>query len=61
MAENKKRDIKKQRKSSSVSENMMSGKFRFLNEKLYTTDSNDAVELFKEKALFDDYHQGYRQ
>ena len=39
----------------------MSSKFRFLNEQLYTTASNEAVELFKEKELFENYHEGYRQ
>lgn len=60
----KKRDKKFKQKStvtSKVSESMMSSKFRFLNEKLYTTGSDEAVELFKEKELFENYHEGYRQ
>lgn len=37
-------------------------KFRFLNEQLYTTKSEEALSLFKEDpALFADYHEGYRQ
>ena len=48
--------------SSKMSENLKSSKFRFINEKLYTTPSVDAVELFKSQpSLFDDYHEGYRQ
>ena len=47
---------------SKMSENLKSSKFRFLNEKLYTTPSSSAVDLFKkEPNLFDDYHEGYRQ
>jgi hypothetical protein len=55
----KKRDKKFKQKStvtSKVSESMMSSKFRFLNEQLYTTGSDEAVELFKEKELFENYH-----
>ena len=51
----KKRDKKFKQTStvtSKVSESMMSSKFRFLNEQLYTTGSDEAVELFKEKELF---------
>ena len=46
----KKRDKKGKNKStvtSKVSESMMSSKFRYLNEQLYTTVSDQAVELFK--------------
>ena len=60
----RKRDLKHKSKStvtSKVEESMMSSKFRFLNEQLYTSASKDAVSLFKDEAMFSDYHQGYRQ
>lgn len=66
----------KERVQSKISENMMSSKFRYLNEQLYKSPSGNAVELFKENPnLFDDvsastnqvlllilfqYHEGYR-
>ncbi|KAJ3090943.1 25S rRNA (adenine645-N1)-methyltransferase [Quaeritorhiza haematococci] len=35
--------------------------FRWINEKLYTTESSNSLELFKEKPhLFDIYHEGFR-
>jgi hypothetical protein len=37
-----------------------SGRFRWINEKLYTTNSLSAFEMFKsEPELFDVYHQGF--
>ncbi|KAF9945213.1 25S rRNA (adenine645-N1)-methyltransferase [Mortierella alpina] len=37
------------------------GKFRFLNEQLYTTTGEEAFELFQSKPeLFDEYHEGFR-
>ncbi|KAG0232035.1 25S rRNA (adenine645-N1)-methyltransferase [Actinomortierella wolfii] len=37
------------------------GKFRFLNEQLYTTTGAEAFELFQAKPeLFDEYHEGFR-
>ncbi|BGP55694.1 hypothetical protein JCM8202_003815 [Rhodotorula sphaerocarpa] len=36
------------------------GKFRMLNEQLYTTSGDDAHRLMKEDAAFDDYHIGFR-
>ncbi|KAG0004375.1 25S rRNA (adenine645-N1)-methyltransferase [Modicella reniformis] len=37
------------------------GKFRFLNEQLYTTTGEEAFELFQAKPeLFDEYHEGFR-
>ena len=46
-----------------VEEKLMQSKFRYLNEELYTTDSKQAVELFKgiNADNFRDYHDGYRQ
>lgn len=37
------------------------GKFRFLNEQLYTTTGEEAFHLFRSKPeLFDEYHEGFR-
>ncbi|KAG0350164.1 25S rRNA (adenine645-N1)-methyltransferase [Podila minutissima] len=37
------------------------GKFRFLNEQLYTTTGEEAYSLFQSKPeLFDEYHEGFR-
>ncbi|CDW79649.1 ribosomal rna-processing protein 8-like [Stylonychia lemnae] len=55
-----------------IQEGMMSSKFRFLNEQLYTSESAKAIDMFKENPqLFEDvkyyqlanciqYHTGYR-
>jgi hypothetical protein len=51
----KKRDKKAASKKESATEKLQSSKFRFLNEKLYTTESKEAAELFKkEPELFED-------
>lgn len=43
-------------------ESLKGSRFRFLNEVLYTTKSQDAVDLFKsEPNAFAVYHDGYRQ
>ncbi|TNY24823.1 ribosomal RNA-processing protein 8 [Rhodotorula diobovata] len=36
------------------------GKFRMLNEQLYTTSGDDAHALMQEEGAFDDYHIGFR-
>ncbi|KAF9585903.1 25S rRNA (adenine645-N1)-methyltransferase [Lunasporangiospora selenospora] len=37
------------------------GKFRYLNEQLYTTTGDEAYKLFQSKPeLFEDYHAGFR-
>lgn len=37
------------------------GHFRFINEKLYTSEGREAFSLFqKHPEMFDHYHQGYR-
>ncbi|GAA5999975.1 hypothetical protein JCM10207_005998 [Rhodosporidiobolus poonsookiae] len=36
------------------------GKFRMLNEQLYTTSGGDAHRLMNEEGAFDDYHTGFR-
>ena len=47
---------------TSSEDRLKQGKFRFLNEQLYTSPSSEAIKLFKdEPALFLDYHEGYRQ
>ncbi|QPG74834.1 hypothetical protein FOA43_002170 [Brettanomyces nanus] len=42
--------------------NKLSGsRFRWINEQLYTADSEDAVELMeKQPELFEEYHKGFR-
>lgn len=37
-------------------------RFRWINEQLYTINSEDALQLVKdEPSLFDEYHQGFRE
>ncbi|GAA6028438.1 hypothetical protein JCM8097_007029 [Rhodosporidiobolus ruineniae] len=36
------------------------GKFRMLNEQLYTTSGGEAYRLMKDEGAFDDYHIGFR-
>lgn len=44
-----------------MKEKLKSGQFRWLNEQLYTTDSNEAMKLFSEEPeLFQAYHEGFR-
>jgi ribosomal RNA-processing protein 8 len=67
----KKRDAKHSEKKGqtytkarvgSSEDKLKQSKFRFLNEQLYTTTSEEAAKLFKEDpSLFADYHEGYRQ
>ena len=66
----RKRDAKRDGKSGSSAQStalsaqdkLKQGKFRYLNEQLYTTPSNEAVSLFRDNPdLFQDYHEGYRQ
>eukprot|EP01063_Lacrimia_lanifica_P005889 TRINITY_DN1354_c0_g1_i1.p1 TRINITY_DN1354_c0_g1~~TRINITY_DN1354_c0_g1_i1.p1 ORF type:complete len:625 (+),score=268.54 TRINITY_DN1354_c0_g1_i1:78-1952(+) len=45
-----------------LEDRLKGGKFRWLNEQLYTTQSEEAVSLFKEDpSLFDQYHEGFRE
>eukprot|EP01065_Artemidia_motanka_P023305 TRINITY_DN2781_c0_g1_i1.p1 TRINITY_DN2781_c0_g1~~TRINITY_DN2781_c0_g1_i1.p1 ORF type:complete len:360 (+),score=139.52 TRINITY_DN2781_c0_g1_i1:72-1151(+) len=45
-----------------LSAQLRGGKFRWINEKLYTTSSGEAVDMFEEDpSLFDDYHSGFRE
>ena len=45
-----------------MEEQLKGGKFRWLNEQMYTTSSGQSSELFAEDpALFADYHEGYRE
>ncbi|XP_055916874.1 ribosomal RNA-processing protein 8 [Eupeodes corollae] len=44
-----------------LKENLMGGRFRFINEQLYTMSSKSANKLFREdKSAFEAYHEGYR-
>ncbi|KPV74979.1 uncharacterized protein RHOBADRAFT_27456 [Rhodotorula graminis WP1] len=36
------------------------GKFRMLNEQLYTTSGDEAYSLMQDEGAFDDYHIGFR-
>lgn len=46
---------------SKFKEQLMGGRFRFLNEQLYTIDSLEAQQLFQEDPdAFGAYHEGYR-
>ncbi|GAA6053190.1 hypothetical protein JCM3770_000018 [Rhodotorula araucariae] len=51
-------------KSGSVQDKLRAqlagGKFRMLNEQLYTTSGGEAHSLMKEDGAFDDYHIGFR-
>lgn len=41
---------------------LKAARFRFINEQLYTSDVNDAQEIFKEDpGSFEAYHSGYKQ
>ena len=45
-----------------MSSKLSGAKFRWINEQLYTTSSNAAVEMFKEDpSLFSVYHQGFSE
>lgn len=61
----KSNDIKTKPQKTSLQSKMMArlegGRFRFLNELLYTTDGKTAFEMFQEDPeLFEAYHEGYR-
>ncbi|KAL0089283.1 methyltransferase-domain-containing protein [Phycomyces blakesleeanus] len=44
-----------------MKEKLSGARFRWLNEKLYTTKGDEAYGLFQEKPeLFDEYHEGFR-
>ncbi|KAI8333386.1 methyltransferase-domain-containing protein [Chlamydoabsidia padenii] len=44
-----------------MKDKLSGARFRWLNEKLYTTEGNEAFSLFQEKPeLFDEYHEGFR-
>lgn len=47
--------------AAKLKEELKGGRFRFLNEQLYTMNSQKADELFKQdKDAFEAYHAGYR-
>jgi len=68
-AANKKTDeLSKTSKSSTKSsqsdlkDRLAAARFRYLNEMLYTSDSKEAMTLFKsDPSSYDVYHQGYRK
>lgn len=77
MANGKKRSMEEEQKAESVATSMqiknltplqqkmmskLSGsRFRWINEKLYTIGSGEALSLIKRNpALFEEYHQGFR-
>ncbi|KAK4054389.1 25S rRNA (adenine645-N1)-methyltransferase [Microbotryomycetes sp. JL201] len=45
---------------TSLRAKLAGGKFRLLNEKLYTTSGAEAAEYMKLDGAFDDYHAGFR-
>jgi len=45
---------------TSLRAQLAGGKFRMLNETLYTTTGAEAWETMKEEGAFDDYHAGFR-
>lgn len=54
-----------ERKLTPLQQKMMAklsgSRFRWINEQLYTTTSENALKLVKEQpALFDEYHEGFR-
>ncbi|XP_067633438.1 ribosomal RNA-processing protein 8 [Eurosta solidaginis] len=47
---------------NSLKHQLLAGRFRYINEQLYTMDSTQAEELFKSDAeAFEAYHAGYQQ
>lgn len=59
------RDSETERKLTPLQQKMMAklsgSRFRWINEQLYTTTSENALKLVKEQpALFDEYHEGFR-
>ncbi|XP_030387232.1 ribosomal RNA-processing protein 8 [Scaptodrosophila lebanonensis] len=48
--------------SSKLQSELLGGRFRYINEQLYTMDSGKAEALFRnESGAFEAYHAGYRQ
>ncbi|XP_039957203.1 ribosomal RNA-processing protein 8 [Bactrocera neohumeralis] len=47
---------------NTLKQQLLGGRFRYINEQLYTMDSTDANEFFKSDAeAFNAYHAGYQQ
>lgn len=64
MKNNKQTFLNKKRENNKIqdkmNENLLSSKFRILNEKLYTISSEEAYEYFKENPEdFEVYHKGF--
>ncbi|XP_055377507.1 ribosomal RNA-processing protein 8 [Condylostylus longicornis] len=48
--------------ANKLRDNLLGGRFRFLNELLYTTTGSKAKEMFEQdREAFKAYHKGYRQ
>jgi len=46
---------------SKMQTKLQGSRFRWINEKLYSSETSDAVKLFQENPnLFEEYHNGYR-
>ena len=47
---------------ASMRQKLISARFRYLNETLYTTPSSHSLEIFKQNPeMFHEYHEGFRQ
>ena len=63
---NPSKPVSMQSDKTSMQQKMMAklqgGRFRYINEQLYTTTGRHAFELFQtEPTLFDEYHRGFRE
>uniref|UniRef100_A0A7E4UPV9 Ribosomal RNA-processing protein 8 n=1 Tax=Panagrellus redivivus TaxID=6233 RepID=A0A7E4UPV9_PANRE len=57
----KKEVVEPEDKKKELVDRLSASQFRYLNEKLYTMKSKEAVEMFADDAsAFDAYHKGYR-
>lgn len=56
------RDIGLKTFEDTLKQQLLGGRFRYINEQLYTMDSTDANEFFKsDTEAFNAYHAGYQQ
>jgi len=54
--------LKNENFANKLRENLLGGRFRFLNEQLYTIPGSKAREIFEQdEDAFNAYHKGYRQ
>jgi ribosomal RNA-processing protein 8 len=55
-------EAQKPQSNSSLPPSLKGAQFRFINERLYTSPSQDAVDFMKkDPSAFDAYHEGFRQ